>query len=226
VAAAWRQTKTFFDIQTTCAANAPVNRPNPILLNHFTRSLLATALSLALALALALGTSVFAQPSNTSSESAALQNWFNDPFFQFTAAVADCPVPVGPFIRADERASQAHRRAEKGTSCWLAGTCERPNAYEYDADIAKALKAALKVNQLYTHSPLVNSSLWATVQGRIVTIEGCMAGDAYTSFDHDMITTQIANVAKSIPNVLQAVVLVRTSGQTKIGAPVPYKARP
>jgi hypothetical protein len=164
------------------------------------------------------------------ADSASLQNWFNDPFFQFTAAVANCPVPLGPLIRADERAAQAHRRAEKGTSCWLAGSCERPNAYAYDADIAAQLKAALAQNQLYTHSPLVNSSLWATVQGRVVTIDGCMAGDAYTSFNADAIHLHIANVAKSIPNVLQAVVRVRTSGgataQTHATAAVPYPVRP
>ena len=168
----------------------------------------------------------FAQQAPAGTPDSDLKNWFNDPFFQFTAAVSDCPVPLGPFIRADERAAQAHRRAEKSTSCLQAGTCDKPNAYAYDADIAAQLKAALEVKQLYTHSPLVNSSLWATVQGRIVTIEGCMAGDAYTSFDHDMITTQIENVAKAIPNVLQAVVRVRTSGQTRAGAPVPYRVRP
>lgn len=199
-----------------------MTRPRSAFMHCSARFLFAAVMPLALA----FGNSVFAQPSSTTSDPAALQNWFNDPFFQFTAAVADCPVPLGPLLRADERAAQAHRRAEKGTSCWLAGTCERANAYAYDADIATALKAALAVNQLYTHSPLVNSSLWATVQGRVVTIEGCMAGDAYTSFDHAMITTQIENVAKSIPNVLQAVVLVRTSGQTRAGAPVRYRVRP
>ena len=168
----------------------------------------------------------FAQQAPAGTPDSDLKNWFNDPFFQFTAAVSDCPVPLGPFICADERAAQAHRRAEKSASCLQAGTCDKPNAYAYDADIAAQLKAALEVKQLYTHSPLVNSSLWATVQGRIVTIEGCMAGDAYTSFDHDMITTQIENVAKAIPNVLQAVVRVRTSGQTRAGAPVPYRVRP
>lgn len=177
---------------------------------------------------------VFAQQAPAGTPDSDLKNWFNDPFFQFTAAVSDCPVPLGPFIRAGERAAQAHRRAEKSASCLQAGTCDKPNAYAYDTDIAALLKAALEVKQLYTHSPLVNSSLWATVQGRIVTIEGCMAGDAYTSFDHNMITTQIENVAKAIPNVLQAVVLVRTSGQaggqaggqTRVRLPVPYAVRP
>ena len=182
-------------------------------------------LALAIGLALLAGSLASAQQGPETS-AAELKNWFNDPFFQFTAATADCPVPLGPFIPASERATQAHRRVEKGNSCFQAGTCDKPNAYAYDADIAARLKAALEVKQLYTHSPLVNSSLWATVQGRIVTIEGCMAGDAYTSFDHGMITTQIENVAKAIPNVLQAVVLVRTSGQTRAGAPVPYRVRP
>ena len=188
-----------------------------------------SGLAVGLFLALVAGPGAFAQQATETSPSE-LKNWFNDPFFQFTAAVSDCPVPLGPFIRADERAAQARRRAEKSASCLQAGICEKPNAYAYDADIAAQLKAALQVKQLYTHSPLVNSSLWATVQGRIVTIEGCMAGDAYTSFDHGMITTQIENVAKAIPNALQAVVLVRTSGQaggqTRVQAPVPYAVRP
>ena len=191
-------------------------------------------LATSLFIALVVGPCGFAQQAPAGASDSDLKNWFNDPFFQFTAAVSDCPVPLGPFIRADERAAQAQRRAEKSASCLQAGTCDKPNAYAYDTDIAALLKAALEVKQLYTHSPLVNSSLWATVQGRIVTIEGCMAGDAYTSFDHNMITTQIENVAKAIPNVLQAVVLVRTSGQaggqaggqTRVRLPVPYAVRP
>jgi hypothetical protein len=174
-------------------------------------------LALAIGLALLAGSLASAQQGSETS-AAELKNGFNYPFFQFTAAVADCPTPLGPFMRADELALEALRRVDQARA--------RSNTYDYDADIAAQLKAALEVKQLYTHSPLVNSSLWATVQGRIVTIEGCMAGDAYTSFDHGMITTQIENVAKAIPNVLQAVVLVRTSGQTRVGAPVPYPVRP
>ncbi len=170
-----------------------------------------------LAVALAANTAALAQPTPAAS-TPDLKNGFNYPFFQFTAAVADCPTPLGLFMRADELALEALRRVDKSSV--------QPNTYSYDAEIAAMLKAALEVNQLYTHSPLVNSSLWATVQARVVTIEGCMAGDAYTSFDHGMITTQIENVVKAIPNVLQAVVLVRTSGQTRAGAPVPYRVRP
>ena len=164
--------------------------------------------------------------ASAQTGSSPLQNWFNDPFFQFTSVVTDCPEPLGPRIAAEDRASQAHRRAEKGTSCWLAGTCDKPNAYAYDADIAVALKSLLQKPQLYTHSPLVNSSLWATVQGRIVTIEGCVAGDVPGGYDRALITQQIEAMVSGIPDVLQAVALIRTGAQARAGERVPYRVRP
>lgn len=74
-----------------------------------------------------------------------LQNWFDDPFFQVSAARPDCPEPAGPRVTAAERQQQSHRRAEKGTTCWLAGEagCERPNAFAYGRDIATAIRQAL-----------------------------------------------------------------------------------
>jgi hypothetical protein len=172
-----------------------------------------------------VGTAIAAQAS-AQSVSGPLQNWFNDPFFQFTSVVTDCPEPLGPRITAEDRASQAHRRAEKGTSCWLAGTCDKPNAYAYDADIAVALKSLLERPQLFTHSPLVNSSLWATVQGRIVTIEGCVAGDVPSGYDRALLVTQIEKMVSSVPNVLQVVALIRTGVQALAGERVPYRVRP
>jgi hypothetical protein len=121
-------------------------------------------------------------------------------FFQFTAAVPSCPVPLGPPSSVTADAA--------------------------DGKIAAALRAAVFNPQMYTHSPLVNSSLWATVQSRTVTIEGCIAGDAYTSFDHDSLRTQIENVGNAIPGVERTVVLVRTSVQARAGLPVPYRAQP
>lgn len=155
-----------------------------------------------------------------------LQNWFAAPFFRFTNVVADCPVPLGPYITAAQRAAQAHQRDEKGTSCWLAGSCDKPNAYADDAEIAAALQLALSQNQLYTHSPMVNSSLWATVQGRMVTIEGCVVGDMATSFGQALIQTQIEIMVSTVPKVLQAVARIRVSSQAGTGVPVPYRVRP
>lgn len=118
-------------------------------------------------------------------------------FFQFTSAVPNCPQPA-----------------------WSA---DKTGVEASDAVIADALKAALTKGQLYTHSPLVNSSLWASVQSRIVTIQGCVAGDAYTRFDHASLVTQIENVGNSIPDVRKTVVLIRTSAQAAAGLPVPYQ---
>jgi hypothetical protein len=97
------------------------------------------------------------------------RNWFNDPFFQVTNAVPRCPAPAGPFMTEAEKLEQTHHRAEKGTTCWLAGKCSRPNSYAYDQDIAEALKSALT-----TRDPAPDSTLWVTVQGRVVYFEGCV----------------------------------------------------
>jgi hypothetical protein len=70
----------------------------------------------------------------------------------------------------DERGGreQAHRRAEKGTTCWLANDCERPKAYAYDADIGQAIRAAFARTDAFA-----DTTLWITVQGRVVYVEGC-----------------------------------------------------
>jgi hypothetical protein len=137
-----------------------------------------------------------------------LRNWFDDPFFQITSAMADCPLPAGPFVDERERRVQAHRRAEKGTTCWLAKECERPNAYAYDRDIAAAFRAAVRERQ-----PFPNTTLWVTVQGRVVYIEGCAAQGAAAA--------QLEAFARSLPHVQQAIAIVRTDPS----APAPYRLR-
>ena len=137
-----------------------------------------------------------------------LQNWFNDPFFQITSGVPDCPVPAGPFVSEGDRRVQAHRRAEKGTTCWLARECDRPNAYAYDEDIAAALKAALREN-----SRFASTSLWVTVQGRVVYIEGCVAGASQEA--------ELEAFARSLPHVQQALAIVRSDPAER----PPYRLR-
>lgn len=138
-------------------------------------------------------------------------------FFQFTAVVTDCPSPVGPFLRDAQRSTSVLVLANQG---------DHARGIAEDLKIANQLKAALGNAQLYTHSPLVNSSLWATVQGRIVTIEGCVAGDIPTGFDHTFIRNQLQTLVLSLPGVLQAVVLIRTSAQLRANEKVPYPVRP
>ena len=57
---------------------------------------------------------------NVSSHAEDIRNWFGDPFFQITSAIEHCPEPAGPRVTRAERQAQSHRRAEKGTTCWLA----------------------------------------------------------------------------------------------------------
>ena len=99
------------------------------------------------------------------------RNWHNDPFFQVSSEIAGCPLPAGPFVTAEQALAEQHHRAERGTTCWLVGKCDRPTSYAYDGDIAAAIKAALP-----GMAPLLAAtSLWITVQGRVVYIEGCAA---------------------------------------------------
>ena len=135
-----------------------------------------------------------------------LRNWFDDPFFAVSSAVADCPRPAGPFVDERERAVQSHHRAERGTTCWLAGECERPNAYAYDRDIADAARRALD-----GRPELAATSLWITVQGRIVFVEGCAADAAAVA--------AVEQRLRALPRVQQVLLLVRIGA----GARVPYR---
>jgi len=137
-----------------------------------------------------------------------LQNWFNDPFFQISASIPNCPLPAGPFTTESDRRIQAHRRAEKGTTCWLAKECDRPNAYVYDQDIASAFQSAVR-----DRDPFPNTTLWVTVQGRVLYIEGCAIDEA--------VAPKVEAFARSIPNVQQAIPIVRTGSSVR----APYKLR-
>lgn len=141
-----------------------------------------------------------------AQDAAERRNWFNDPFFQIAAQAPRCPVPLGPDLTAAEQRAEAHYRAERGTSCWLAGRCARSNAYAYDQDIARALQA--RVGAL---KPVTGSSLWVTVQRRMVFIEGCVP-------DRRRVAALQA-WAKDVPDVEQ--VLVNVS--TRRNAQAPYR---
>lgn len=139
-----------------------------------------------------------------------LRNWFDDPFFAVAASLPDCPLPLGPFLTEAERRAQSHHRAEKGTTCWLAGLCEKPNFYLYDRPIADAIRAALA-----RRGPIADAALWVTVQGRVVYLEGCAADPALVS--------ELEALIRSLPHVQQAIAIVRTGAAA---ARVPYRVRP
>jgi hypothetical protein len=137
-----------------------------------------------------------------------LHNWFSDPFFQVSSAIADCPLPAGPFVDERDKRVQAHRRAEKGTTCWLAKECDRPNAYAYDADIAAAFQAAASQHQAFA-----DTTLWVTVQGRVLYIEGCARQAEQAA--------RIEAFARALPHVQQAIAILYTDRSAR----PPYKLR-
>ena len=156
-------------------------------------------------IALLIGTFV---PLASAQQSEEVQNWFNDPFFQITAALPDCPLPAGPFVNESDKQRQSHHRSEKGTTCWLAKECDRPNAYAYDQDIASSVQAALLSNDQFLHT-----TLWVTVQGRVLYIEGCASQESEVA--------AVESFARALPYVQQAVTIVRTDPFAR----PPYKLR-
>ena len=144
-----------------------------------------------------------------SDDGTDLKNWFNDPFFQVSSAIAACPLPMGPYMREAEIKQEEHGRVERGTSCWMAGRCAKPNAYMYDADIGKA------VQQKFAQSgAFADTSLWVTVKRKFVWVEGCVA-DAKQE-------QALQNLVQSVPEVEHVLVNVMRGS---LGKP-PYEVRP
>jgi hypothetical protein len=138
-----------------------------------------------------------------------LRNWFDDPFFQVRKGSPDCPTPLGPFLPQSKRNAEGHYRIERGTSCWLAGKCDRANAYWYDAGIGKAVEKA------FADTPdFVDASLWVTVQRRFITVEGCVASPEAEE--------KLAALLQPLPDVERVIVQVRKPGDPKL----PYAVLP
>ena len=141
---------------------------------------------------------------------AELKNWFDDPFIQVRHAVSDCPLPLGPMTTEDEARKESHWRAERGTSCWLAGQCTKTNSYAYDADISKSVAA-----HFATDPAFARSTLWLTFQRRFVWVEGCTADPAITD-------KSLEEFVKVEPDVERVIVnLIRVGGVNSAAKP-PY----
>jgi hypothetical protein len=135
------------------------------------------------------------------------KNWYNDPFFALSGAIDACPQPLGPLMTKAEAGDDAHYRVERGTTCWLAHKCSKPNSYLYDPDIAAAIRQQLQDDALFA-----GTSVWITVQRRFVYAEGCVP----KGFDSAALERKLA----AIPDVEQ--VFVRVTSDPR--GPLPYKA--
>ena len=96
-----------------------------------------------------------------------------DPFTQATAGYAGCPEAKPPVLTEQEMRVSAHQRAERGTSCCLAGTCECGGAYKRDPEINDRVAAAIKAD-----SRFAKTSVWVTTTRKFVTLQGCVRNAA------------------------------------------------
>lgn len=128
------------------------------------------------------------------------RNWFDDPFFQVSSGLPHCPVPLGPLFTEEEQRRQAHYRIERGTSCWLAGKCRDSNAYRYDKGLAPQVEAALKAVP-----GIGRSSVWVTIQARLVFLEGCV--------DSPNRIAQLEQAARQVPEVQSVVPALTVPGE-------------
>jgi hypothetical protein len=92
-----------------------------------------------------------------------------DPFTQVTSGYPGCPEAKPPILTEQEMRVSAHERAERGTSCCLAGTCECGGAYKRDPEINERVAAAIRAN-----AQLANTSVWVTTTRKFVTLSGCV----------------------------------------------------
>lgn len=92
-----------------------------------------------------------------------------DPFTQATSSYAGCPAAKPPDLTEQEMRIQAHERAERGTSCCLAGTCECGGAYKRDPEINERVSAAIRSDPRFR-----DTSIWVTTTRKFVTLQGCV----------------------------------------------------
>ena len=99
-----------------------------------------------------------------------------DPFTQATAGYAGCPEAKPPLLSEQEMRTSAHERAERGTSCCLAGTCECGGAYKRDPEINERVAKAVREERRFR-----DTSIWVTTTRKFVTLQGCVRTRAQRS---------------------------------------------
>ena|SRR5689334_15695812 len=96
-----------------------------------------------------------------------------DPFAQATSGFAGCPAVPPPTLTLEQMRTQAHERAERGTSCCLAGSCECGGAYKRDPEINARVVEALRADRRFR-----DTSIWVTTMRKFVTVQGCVRTSA------------------------------------------------
>jgi len=158
-----------------------------------------SSLSLRVAALLALhlaATGAYAQSAGAASAPDQRRNWFDDPFLVATQGLPGCPVPDAPLLTEPEMQSEAHYRAERGTSCYVSGRCRLPNAYLYDKEIAPRVVQAIQVTRKFA-----DTSVWVEGQRRWVWLKGCVSTPAQAA-ELERIVRLIDDVEAVIPQLI------------------------
>ena len=96
-----------------------------------------------------------------------------DPFAQATSGHEGCPPVKPPLLDEQQMRSQAHSRAERGTSCCLAGTCECGGPYKHDAEINDRVVEAIRADKRFR-----DTAVWVTTTRGFVSLQGCVRSPA------------------------------------------------
>jgi hypothetical protein len=115
--------------------------------------------------------------SGTALADDSFSNRGNDPFFQISSGIAQCPIPLGPLETEQEWLGESHHRIERGNSCWIEGRCRLFNGYLYDAEIADTVQRRLRFIDTRISHWRDDSSLWLVLQRRLVFVQGCVSPD-------------------------------------------------
>ncbi len=92
-----------------------------------------------------------------------------DPFARATFGGAACAPVAPPLLDEQQMRAQAHSRAERGTSCCLAGTCECGGDYKRDPEINDRVVKAIASDARFR-----DTSVWVTTARKFVTLQGCV----------------------------------------------------
>ena len=101
------------------------------------------------------------------------QSYLLDPFAQATSGDERCPAAKPPILDEQQMRSQAHSRAERGTSCCLAGTCECGGPYKHDAEINDRVVEAIRDDKRFR-----DTAVWVTTTRGFVSLQGCVRSPA------------------------------------------------
>jgi hypothetical protein len=109
-----------------------------------------------------------------------------DPFAQATAGYGGCSDAKPPVLTEQEMRVSAHERAERGTSCCLAGTCECGGAYKRDPEINARVVDAIKNDSRFR-----TASVWVTTTRKFVTLQGCVRSAAQKQALERLVKSQV-----------------------------------